>query len=266
MIKKHWISIVTLIIAVIVSIVINCVAEISIFENIILTLVILLIVTFIFDFSRALDQIHEKQESYEGRLNKSSVKDFKTINNCVDRINMILLEKRQEGHSVDFVALDKFFRLTDNPMSKLLKKINSDNEIAFRFLTAINSKSYYTVLQLMYESFSCGHSSSYALCKAEIPFASFFIVDKKYLVIRTPCDSDKRNRHYDIIIDDDIVALFQSWYEVLWRCKKTYIIDTEEDLIDTLENIKSNIGSSETEIGDITNLMGKVINKLIEQK
>ena len=264
MIKKHWISIVTLIIAVIVSIVINCISDVSIFENIILALVIMLIITFIFDFSRSLDKIQNKQESYEGRLNKSSVKDFKAINGCVDRINLILSEKRPEGHSVDFIALDKFFRLTDNSMSKLLKKINSDNEIAFRFLTAINSKSYYTVLQLMYESLSCGHSSSYALCRAELPFASFFIIDKKYLIIRTPCDSDKRNRHYDIIIDDDIVALFQSWYEVLWRCKKSFVIDTEEELKDTLENIKSNIDSSDTEIDDITALMGKVINKLTE--
>lgn len=99
-----------------------------------------------------------------------------------------------------------------------------------------------------------------------MPFASFFIIDKKYLIIRTPCDSDKRNRHYDIIIDDDIVELFQSWYEVLWRCKKSFVIDTEEELKETLENIKSNIDSSDSEIDEITTLMGKVINKLTEQK
>lgn len=104
------------------------------------------------------------------------------------------------------------------------------------------------------------------MCRAELPFASFFIIDKKYLIIRTPCDSDKRNRHYDIIIDDDIVELFQSWYEVLWRCKKSFVIDTEEELKETLENIKSNIDSSDSEIDEITTLMGKVINKLTEQK
>ena len=85
MFKKHWISIATLIIAVIVSIVINCISDVSIFENIILVLVILLIITFIFDFSRSLDEIREKQESYEGRLNKSSIKDFKALDGCVER-------------------------------------------------------------------------------------------------------------------------------------------------------------------------------------
>lgn len=128
MIKKHWISIVTLIIAVIVSIVINCVSEVSIFENIILALVIMLIITFIFDFSRSLDKIQDKQESYEGRLNKSSIKDFKALDSCVERINMIISEERSGGHSVDFITLDKFFVLNDKPMSKLLKKINSDKK------------------------------------------------------------------------------------------------------------------------------------------
>ena len=179
---------------------------------------------------------------------------------------MIISEERSGGHSVDFITLDKFFVLNDKPMSKLLKKINSDKKIAFRFFTAINSKSYYTILQLMNESISCGHNSSYALCRAEIPFASFFIVDEKYLIIRTPCDSDKRHRHYDIIIDDDIVALFQSWYNVLWHCKKTYVIDTEVELKDTLENIKSNIDTSNENIDEITILMGKVIKKLNEQR
>ena len=48
---------------------------------------------------------------------------------------------------------------------------------------------------------------------------------------------------------------------MLWNCKSTYVIDTEEELVETLEDIKSDIDTSNENFEEIATLMNEVIKK-----
>lgn len=248
--KKHFITIITLIVAIALSIIINCIETISFFENIILGLLVLLITTFVFDFNRMLDAIQAKQDTYENHLHPSTLRDFNSVDKLAQYISSLLDENKE--HSVDFVSLDTQIRTqvknTRRPMVELLDRFVTDKNITLRYITSINEKNYGTILNFINKSQLSGKQSFYALCNSTIPFASFYIIDKKYLIIRTPYNNKSIDKHYCIIEDCSMVNLFLNWFTMLWDSSK--IIDTKQELMEIYDSIAEDEKQSLYELTD----------------
>lgn len=226
--KQHFIVIITLVISIIASVIINFINEVSLEDNLIIALLVLLITTFVFDFNIILDKIRDKIYDYNHRLNPSSVLHYDSVDLCANAVNKII---KGDKHDVDFVSLDTKIRTQmkskRRPMVRLLNKFVTSEKIKLRYLTAINSENYKTILDFIIASNSSQKESYYAICNSNVPFASFYIIDKKYLVIRTPYNANVK-KHYCIIDDTSICGLFVSWFEMLWQ--NSEVIDTENDL------------------------------------
>lgn len=252
--KKHFVAIITLVASIIGGIVVNCVSSITLFENLLFSILILLVTTFIFDFDKMFDKIQEKQEDFALHMNPSSIRDYQSVDVCAKMVDALMGGGK---HKVDFVSLDTQIRTqvkdTRRPMVELLNKFVSDKNIQLRYLTAINSKNFTTILNCMYMSKCAKRDSYYAMCDSNVPFASFYIIDKKYLVIRTPYDTSIE-KHYCIIEDVTMVLLFQCWFEMLW--KNAEIIDTQRELKSLLSGMND---LDENEKGDICKLIDKVV-------
>lgn len=250
--KQHIVVIITLVISIVASIFINFYNEVSWIDNLIIALLILLITTFIFDFNKILDKILDKINNFGQRLNPSSVKDFDSVDKCANEVfNLIKSGK----HTVDFVSLDSKIRTQmktkRRPMVKLLNKFVSSDKIKLRYITTINSGNYKTILKFIIASKSGQKESFYAICDSTVPFASFYIIDKRYLIIRTPYNSTVE-KHYCIIDDKAICALFVSWFEMLWQSSN--IIDTPDELRNIFNTVKNDMDASEMlNIENLTN-------------
>ena len=253
--KKHFVAIITLVASIIGGIVVNCISSITLFENLLFGILVLLVTTFIFDFDRMFDKIQAKQEDFELHMNPASIRDYDSVDMCAKMVDALMGDGK---HKVDFVSLDTQIRTqvkdTRRPMVELLNKFVSDKNIQLRYLTAINSKNFKTILNFMYMSKCAQRESYYAMCDSNVPFASFYIIDKKYLVIRTPYDTSIE-KHYCIIEDATMVLLFQGWFEMLW--KNAEIIDTQIELKGLLSGMN--------DLDDITkDEIYKLIDKVVE--
>ena len=177
--KKHFLSIITLIAGIVASVVVNCLENISIFENIILWLVVLLITTFIFDFNIMLDSIKAKQDEYEKHLYPSTIQDFKSVDECADIVKSLVKDGQ---HNIDFVSLDTCIRTTEEEnrhiMVQLLDNFISNPKIKLRYLSSINKKNFRNTLQYIIKNKDAQKESYYALCESKIPFASYYLIDE----------------------------------------------------------------------------------------
>lgn len=243
--KKHLIVVITLVFSIIASIVINFIEDVSLIDNLMVSLLVLLITTFIFDFNKVLDSVFKKMKVFENKLKPSSVRDFDSVDKCAKEVDIMLKDGQ---HTVDFVSLDAKIRTQikskHRPMVELLNKFVSNEKIKLRYITTINPKNYKTILNFIISSKSGQKESYYAICKSTVPFASFYIIDKHYLVIRTPYN-ETVDKHYCIIEDESICALFISWFEMIWQNSK--VIDSSETLINIYNDLKAEFDNNEKE-------------------
>lgn len=234
--KQHFIVVITLFAAVISTAVLNFISEVTIIENLIIALLILLITTFVFDFNKMLDKILLKEELLEKKLGPESVSDFDSVDKCASEIS----HKISTGkHTIDFVSLDAKIRTPKESkrkvMAKLLEKFVTSEKIKLRYISTVNSENYRTILNFIILSKGEQKNSFYAICDCELPFASFYIIDKKYLVIRTPYNSSVE-KHYCIINDKSICSLFSSWFEMIWQTSQ--VIEKKDQLQTIFKNEK----------------------------
>ncbi len=242
--QKHWITIATLVVSLVLSIIVGVIETISVFEGIICGLITLLIITFVFDFDRYLEKIVKSQELQLNQLKHSAVYDFDSVDKCAIKVGELI--QSGENHTVDFVSLDTKIRTqvkdARRPMYKLLDDFVSKKNIKLRYLTTISAKNFETIAQFIKKSQKKGNDSNFALCVSTIPFASFYIIDNMYLVIRTPYDTSTP-KHYCIVENEVMIRVYQSWFDMLWKASE--IIDNKEVIDKVYSQIKSDISEAD---------------------
>lgn len=249
--KRHFVVIFTVLCSIVASVVINFISEVTLAENMIITLLVLLITSFIFDITLNMDKVEKTVDEYGRHIYPSTVLDFDAVDKCAIEVTKLI---RSGKHRVDFVSLDEKIRTSapqkTRPMFRLLDKLVSSENIKLRYITTIKAENYQTILNFIIKSRSSQKESFYAFCVNTVPFASFYLIDKKYLVIRTPYNSTVE-KHYCIIEDKTICALFISWFEMLWQ--SSHVINKDSDIDEIFEKCKEGFTSADLiEIQELT--------------
>ncbi len=239
-IKKHFITLITAIASIVASVYLNFTTQISIFENIILALIILLITSQIFEYNNYLDKIEDKITDLNNILPESRVITYNSVEKMAQNLGQLI---SIGDHSIDFVSLDKKHRTpiakSRKSMTNFVNKCLTSKNIKFRYIISLNSNNIETIIHNIIETKVNEHNSFFAIYQnVSISFASFFIIDKKYLSIRTPYHNGMLPR-YCLIYDKQICDLFISWFKTLWD--ESTKIDSTNDLKEMLEPYKSEL-------------------------
>lgn len=239
---KHLATTITILITVITAVVVNCIPNIGIgfLDNFIIAAVIALNVTFLFDFTRNMDNIESEITDLKGILPSSRIKTY----NSVDKVAKQLCEMVNEGrHNVDIVLFDTKIR-TSNPkkvseMVKFIRTCSENERIRLRLAFVPAADSICQRIESILDSEKKKRESYYAYQESKMTFASFMVIDSSFVSIRTPFKNGSPTC-YCIVREADLCALYSSWFNILWEEAVVVNKDTLLDFIEKYENLIPN--------------------------
>lgn len=237
---KKIISSVTIIVAIIFSVYRAFVKPLDSYENMILSLLILITTSFL------LETFDEKNKWKKvDNINKivSKLKDFQVTvyENSDDWVNAMNEILKSGKHVVDTASIDSATRTkVRNRNKKLWEHVNylcENPNIKCRLIMRIRKNNYENLLnRIISGSSKCDSYFSYYFLPPELPFATFGIIDNKYVCTRSPYKEGEIPK-YIIFENNDLVNYFNSWFNQLWyNAKKITSMNNLDEIYDVFSD------------------------------
>jgi hypothetical protein len=193
----------------------------SLYEYMILSLLILISTTFILETLNEKNKWHEINKGIENivqNIVECKISTFDDIDMLVNALDQIL---RDGKHSVDIAGLDTSARnKVKNKHDRIREYINnlcSNPNIKFRYITSARKNNYEYFLDRIISGSSKQDSYlAYYCLPPKFSFASFWIIDNRYISTRSPFSEGEIHK-YIIIENKEIVEYYKSWFKFLWN-------------------------------------------------
>jgi hypothetical protein len=159
---------------------------------------------------------------------KNSITALGSFKECVEEIGR-MYEKVE--HSIDFASLDYAFRGKANNIRDMINNLKdqfaADKKISYRYLFYPLVERLESVIKSIVEG-NVDEKTSYAYVKktVRLPFASFMILDKKYVIIRSPY-KEGMDAPYILICDQLLCDMFLNWFDMIWYDENTRQINKD---------------------------------------
>lgn len=216
---KKIVSSITIIVAIIFSVYRSLVKPLDSYENMILSLLILITTSFLletFDEKNKWKKV-DNINNIVTKLKDIQVTVYENSDEWIAALNEILKDGK---HIVDTASIDATTRTkVRNKSKKLWEHVNylcSNPNIKCRLIMRIRKNNYENLLdRIISGSSKCDSYFSYYILPPEFPFATFGIIDNKYVCTRSPY-SEGEVPKYLIFENTDLVNYFNSWFNQLW--------------------------------------------------
>lgn len=216
---KHFSTTLTLLVTIGTAIVVNCMPSISVgfLDNFLMVSIIALNLTFLFDFTRNLDETKNEIEEFKHILPPSRIESFDTVDEVAEQLTAMVSEG---NHDVDIVLYDIKIRTTDpqkvSKMQGFIKYCSNNKRIKLRLAFVPSPDSICERIENILEAEKTQSNSFYAYQVSQITFASFMVIDNSFVSIRTPHKNGSKSL-YCVVKEETLCTLYSSWFSILWE-------------------------------------------------
>lgn len=194
----------------------NVSSDVSRIENVIICAVSALTISFLADFLKKTDEIASEVQDLKEILPPSRIESYESV----DQVAQQLMDLVRVGkHDVDIVLYDTQIRSRDykkiNKMHEFMRLCADKKEIKMRLSFVPAADSINQRILNFIESEEKKSNSFYAYQYSVISFASFMVIDGKYISLRAP-HKDGSKPSYCIVKEKSLCELYQSWFNILW--------------------------------------------------
>jgi len=192
----------------------------SSYENMILSLLILISTTYLLeniDNNNKWKKMNEDIKNIVHNIAECKISVFENSNDWIDAMDKIIENGK---HSVDTVSLDSSTRTKvkrkHDKIWNHIKGLAENPNIKFRHVIRVRKNNYENLLDRIISGNSKNDSYyAYYFLPEKLPFATFGIIDNKYISSRSPYENGETPR-YLIIESKELSDYYISWFNHLW--------------------------------------------------
>lgn len=218
-IKKHFVTLLTILGTIILDIVLNANQTITItpVENFVMIAFISLNTTFLFDFTKNIDDANKDIQDLKNIFPPTRIQTYRSV----DEVALEILSLVKSGtHNVDMIMFDTKTRTSDprkvskmrNTVSYCIKK----KDITLRMAFVPSADNIVFRVNGIIDALKDNNNSYFAYQESKITFASFMVIDNRYVSIRTPFKNGSQTA-YCIVKEQNLCKLYSSWFDILWE-------------------------------------------------
>jgi hypothetical protein len=254
--KRHFVTLLTILGTVVLDIVLNANETITItpVENVLMIAIIALNLTFLFDFTKNIDDANNNMHDLKRLLPPTRIQTYRSVDEVAFEI--LSLVKDSRTHRVDMVMFDTKIRTADpkkvSKMKDTVSYCTKNKRITLRLAFTPSPDNIVFRVNGVIDSIKDNNNSHFAYQDSKITFASFMVIDSCYVSLRTPFKNGSQTV-YCIVKEPNLCELYSSWFNILWD-EASHL---NQGNINDFVNSQNAIISSE----DIAKLSGR-INKL----
>ncbi len=216
------------------------------YQYMILTLLILIATS-----SLIMDvQYTSKFDEFVGKKNmlidESSIQRFDSVDMFAEELSHMV---RRGKHIVDFVSIDTSLR-TGNAdkrrvMHKVVQTLFRNEDVQLTYITRIRSENAMRFFANMNTALSANKNDLFAYYENSengIPFASFIVVDDKYVFTRSPYDVGQTPTY--LVVRNKVLAQhFKDWVRFIW--KEAQKITSENEIEELYNRMVTSLSAEE---------------------
>lgn len=216
---KHFSTTLTLLVTIITAVIVNCMPSVSVgfLDNFLMVAIIGLNLTFLFDFTRNLDETEKEITDLKRILPSSRIKTFASVDKVAEQLTSMI---NDGDHDVDIVLYDIKIRTSApkkvNKMQKFIKFCSENKRIKLRLAFVPASDSICQRIENAIEAEVKQSNSFFAYQESKTTFASFMIIDNSFVSIRTPHKNGSKSL-YCVVKEENLCLLYSSWFNILWE-------------------------------------------------
>lgn len=240
-ILKRIISFSTIIVAIIYGIIMYFKGTTDLYQYMVLSLLILIATT-----SLIMDiQYKEKFEVFFKRMDSlmdsSSIESLESVDLCAQELMHMV---RKGNHIVDFVSIDTEVRTKNQKENHLMhmavQSLFQNKNIKLTYITMLRNDTVARFISniSLGNLHSNGNMYAYFDSGNAIPFATFLVVDNKYVITRSPYEVGQ-DASYIIIRNEVLAKHYKNWVSFIWKSAKK--IESADDIDTIYERIKDSI-------------------------